>query len=124
MYTVKFEDGSIFNGGDYKNSKWNEIPDKPIVTIAYKLHDKIIKLQGFDSYNHLVERVQFINRPGGKITKLILMAKAQEEVFQIIFDFQKKQTYQKKTKFGQEYMDKATSGWKVGVKGKPKMELG
>lgn len=123
-YKVIFKDNTSFEGGDYKNSKWNEIPEKEIKKLEYKLVEKTLILTGFEAYNHLIERVQFVNKPGGLITKLILMGKHKEEVFQIIFDFQKKKTYKKTTKFGREYMDRATSGWKVGLSGKPKMEIG
>jgi hypothetical protein len=57
IFQVVFKDGTYFSGGtDYKDTKWLEIPDKPIKRIFYKLpNNDYICLDNYDSYLHIVE---------------------------------------------------------------------
>jgi len=57
------------------------------------------------------------------ITKIILMGKYKGEVMQVSYNCKKKKFAQKKTLWGCEYDDKATTGWKTGKVGKPKIRL-
>ena len=59
MYNIIFKDQTIFKGGDISDSKWNDIPDKEIKEIHYFFEDKKIVLSKFQSYNHLIEKVNF-----------------------------------------------------------------
>lgn len=121
MYKIYFTDGTTFEGGDIGNSKWNEMPDKFIKKLEYTLVKKTLVLENFYAYNHIVERVQFVNKEGAKITKLILMGTdALDKVMKITYDFDKQRVYQKLEILGQEYNGKPTTGWKKGVLGKPK----
>ena len=37
LYCIVFRDRTSFNGGDYKNTKWQDIPNKPIRSFFYTL---------------------------------------------------------------------------------------
>ena len=110
MYKVVFEDNTVFIGGEPNDSKWNEMPDKPIKKIEYYLSKIPIVLENFEAYNHIIERVKFINRPGQRITKIILMGKKKSLVYQLIFDLKKKKMFQEKTLYNKQY-----TGWKIGI---------
>ena len=57
LYTVIFEDGTEFIGGDnYTDTKWLELPNKKIKEILYKLPDgDYLYLGGYQKYYHMVE---------------------------------------------------------------------
>ncbi|HSG31995.1 MAG TPA: hypothetical protein VLB82_10670 [Thermodesulfobacteriota bacterium] len=57
LYTVTFTDGTTFEGGkDIYNSKWLDIPDKPIKCLEYSLgDDSTIKMYNKESYLCFVE---------------------------------------------------------------------
>jgi hypothetical protein len=116
MYLVNFITGETFRGGNPNNSKWNEI-NKPIKSIKYKTPINTILLQDYEAYNHIVERVGFIQGSGQLITKVILMVKSGEDVMKLILDVRKNKIYSKLAKFGKEYNNKPTTGWKEGIKG-------
>ena len=56
LYTVIFKDGSNFQGGNFSETKWTEIPNKPIKRIIYNLQtgDNLV-LSGYESYFHMCE---------------------------------------------------------------------
>ncbi len=56
FYTVIFNDGSNFVGGTFQETKWTEIPDKPIKRIIYNLQtgDNLV-LNGYDKYFQMIE---------------------------------------------------------------------
>jgi hypothetical protein len=117
MYKVYFIDGTEFQGGEPQDSKWNEIPDKPIQKLEYQLVKIPVILENFEAYNHIVEKVQFVNKAGNKITKLILMAKKRDKVYQLIYDFEKGKAFKAQTLWGKEYLNNPVTGWKKGVEG-------
>ena len=57
IFSVIFEDGSTFNGGEsYNDTKWMQIPNKKIKTLFYKLPDEnYLCLKDYDLYFHMVE---------------------------------------------------------------------
>jgi len=122
MYKIYFEDNSIFESSSDK-SEWNKMPSKSIVKIEYKFENNTVLLEGFEAYNHVVEKIQFINKQGQYITKIILMGKHNTQVYQIIFDFQHKRAYQKITKENEEYNENKITGWKKGIGNKPIIRL-
>lgn len=116
MYKIIFNDDTEFIGGEYNNSKWNEIPNKPIKKISYNLLNHTIIFEEYEAYNHLVEKIQFIlNNNQTAISKIFLMAKKNNIVYTIIFDLFNKKIYQETYEFGEEYYGKSTSGWKQGI---------
>jgi hypothetical protein len=116
MYKIIFNDDTEFIGGEYNNSKWNEIPNKPIKKISYNLLNHTIIFEEYEAYNHLVEKVQFIlNNNQAAIGKIFLMAKKNNIVYTIIFDLFNKKIYQETYEFGKEYYGGSTSGWKQGI---------
>ena len=122
-YHLMFEDGTEFEGGSPDASKWSEIPLKRIVSLKYVLGEHCIKLYGFEGYNHIVEHIKVVQTGECQITKLILMAKTENRVFRIWFDFQTYKIHQDKVFFGQEYMEKPVSGWKAGYPAIPNIKV-
>lgn len=120
MYKIIFEDSTEFQGGIPINSKWNNMPDKPIQSIEYSLLNKKIILTNYEAYNHLVERATiFLNNEQKEIiAKVILMAKKDNLVYLVIFDFIKNDVYLQNVEFEKEYYNKPTSGWKLGLANK------
>jgi hypothetical protein len=123
MYIVIFEDYTQFIGGDPNNSRWNEMPNKRIRELVYKLGDYSISLSGFSEYNHLVERVSFLNKRTKKISKVIIMGHQNFKVYKFIIDLLKSEVNQEETLFGKEYNNASTTGWKKGIKGVAKVTL-
>lgn len=138
MYTVMFSDGSKFEGGSPNDSLWNEIPDKPIVSVSYALTPFITyRFENYESYCHCVERVQGINKNFKMISKVVIMGKIKGSVHQIIMD-SKGNVYQTVVPYGKEYSSqckivdgkfagwlngRALTGWKTGVENKvPRLE--
>lgn len=121
MYKITFLDGIIFEGGNPENSKWLFSPNKPIQKLEYKFLGSLITLENYEAYNHLVERVAFLQGKGQRITKVILMVKKGNDVMKLIYDLKRGQIYSDVALFGHEYQGKPCSGWKVGIIGrKPK----
>lgn len=59
LFILVLDDQSIYQGGSYVDTKWNEIPkDRKIKRIFYSLPNKdFICLEGYDQYYHMVEAV-------------------------------------------------------------------
>jgi hypothetical protein len=90
MYKVYFDQtNEVFNGGSLQNSKWNLMPDKPIKKLVYQLDDKCVVAENFESYNHLIEHVSFLNKNmPTKISKVSLLLKRKEDCVIITFSQQ------------------------------------
>jgi len=112
-------------GGTIEDSRWNEMPDKPIKSIEYSCLEKTFVLENYLEYNHIVERKQIINKPGEpQITKILLMTRTNENTLIIIFDFIKNTAYPTATEINKEYMNKPVTGWKKGIVGqKPNIKF-
>lgn len=109
MITVYFKDGT-----ELTNIPWNSLPDKPILSLSYKIGDKLIELSGYEMYNHLVEKIAGFGKPP-QTTKLFLMGRACGKTKIVTIDYRKKIITEKITDIGQEYNGQATTGWKNGV---------
>lgn len=72
LFVVIFKDDTKFIGGySYFESKWMEIPFKPIKRIFYKIPTgDYICLSGYDQYFHMVEATKDWMRIGKTIQKL------------------------------------------------------
>ena len=127
LYQVLFsDDNSIYKGGDsYKNTKWNDMPDKPIAQIAFTLPDgNILALRGYNAFNHFIEATQDVYG-SNKFTLRYqyLMGKRGNRVisFRISLFETKDSKYKigditrREYEFGREYNNKPTKGWKKGV---------
>ena len=124
MYKITFEDDTVFDGGTPEDSKWNDIPDKKIQKIDYRLGNMQFYMGGFEKYNHVVEKYQLVNKNMKFISKVILMGCTNERVYQVIFDIRNNKILRTLTKYGKEYMGKNTTGWKKGIQhGKPKIKF-
>jgi len=123
MYKITFIDSSIYIGGSVKDSKWNFMPLKPIKSLEYHIGKQRILLSGYEKYNHLVEHTIMLGI-GQRINRLILMAKKEENVLKIIFDFVKNKIKYDAADFGREYRGQSTTGWKEGIMGeKPQCQI-
>lgn len=73
LFHVVFEDGSSFVGGtSYKETKWLQIPKKPIKRLFYRLpNNDYICLSGYDKYFHMVEAtIDWMRMSRKKVEKL------------------------------------------------------
>jgi len=71
LYTIIFEDSTAYLGGDYNNTKWNDIPNKKIRTIFYFLpNGDSIGLTKYDKYYHMIEVVEDLNGINRGIKKI------------------------------------------------------
>ena len=118
-YKIVHEFGEIFFGGEPDDSKWDLI-EKPIAKVEYKLGVKTLILEGFEAYNHVVERFQIMGQKPGQngICGLILMVKMANQVHKVMFNFRTSKVTQELVEFGKEYRGKPHSGWKKGIIGK------
>ncbi len=135
MYKIKFSDDSEFVGGEPENSLWNEIPkDKTVSSMQYSFLGTGFLLKDFESYNHIVERaVVLLNYagkvypPADRITRIIIMAKWQNRVYEVVYDLKMQKAYQQIEFLGREYKNsegidigpllkvtQATTGWTRG----------
>lgn len=115
MYKIIFEDGSNFEGGTIHDSKWNDMPTNKIKRLEYYLFAKTIILENYEEYNHIIEYSHIMSINQTFVSKIILMGKCSEEIHSIIIDISKKSVSLQKSLIGQEYNNKPTSGWKVGI---------
>jgi hypothetical protein len=114
MYKLRFSDETEFMGGEPENSLWNEIPQgKSIASMQYSFLDKGFLLNGFEAYNHIVERaVVLLNfsgqtyPPAQRITRIIILAKWQNRVYEVIYDIKNQSVYQQAEVIGKENIDK------------------
>ena len=138
MYTVTFSDGTTFQGDTPSDSKWDEIPKKPIKSIVYSLTPFIkYSFSDFDAYNHCVERVRGVNKTFEKITKVVIMGRTKNRIYQIMMD-DSGGVFQLVVADGKEYSPrsrivdgkfagwdngKPLGGWIVGIQdGSPRLE--
>ena len=71
LFTVIFKDLTTYRGGDYSNSGWLDIPNKPIKRIIYQLpNGDSLVLNGYDSYFHMTEAVTDLSGKKRGRTKL------------------------------------------------------
>ena len=64
LFILVFADNSIFQGGDYNKTKWNEIPqNKKIKRIFYSLPNgsDCLCLDGYDTYFNMIECTTDLN---------------------------------------------------------------
>ena len=126
LYRVRFDDGSIFEGGNtYKETKWLEIPDKKIKAISFYLPDgNILTLRNYEEYNHIIEATQDVYKSNKfTIRYQYLMGKKENKVISYrITLFQSQDSRYKigditrrEYEYGKEYNGKATSGWHKGI---------
>lgn len=117
MYKIIFIDDTIFEGGrNLLNSQWNDIPDKPIKQLVYNLFGKTIFLENFESYNHLVERLNVIfgNFPY-PIISVTLMGLTKGKIKKFVFDLIKKELKIIEVIEGREFKGMPSTGWKIGI---------
>jgi len=113
-YLVFFEDGTEWQGGHYSDSKWDKMPDKPIIRIEYSLTKKVLVLEGFEAYGHIVARVDGVNIGFKTIPYVIIMGKWKNNVYQTVYDFQEGKVYTKLVNYGEENQGQKDGSWHKG----------
>lgn len=138
MYKIIFEDNTVFEGSNPQDSKWSEIENKPIKAMEYNLTPFLkYVFTNFESYNHIVEHMNGINSNVKRISKVIVMGRSHNRIYQVMFD-DKGNVYRLVVKNGEEYSPiiklidgkfagwqdgRPTSGWRTGIlKSEPKLE--
>lgn len=62
LFTIIFKDNSNFLGGSLTETKWLDIPNKPIKRIIYNLsNNNNLVLNNYDSYFHMIEATTDLN---------------------------------------------------------------
>lgn len=122
LYEIKFTDGTEFKGGNLKDTKWNQIPDKPIYSLTYYFFGKAITLTEYESYNHIWEKAQNLFNGQEILCDIYLMARTEGQTIVIHFNLIKETTDVSGFSYDKELRGKAVSGWKKGIEnGKPKI---
>lgn len=114
MYTITFEDGTQFKGGNPRDSKWNEIGNKRIKQLAYKFGTQLLVLQDYEAYNHLPYNEAILGM-GSYIPGLFIMGKWGNQIDKFYLNFKNGRIYHSLAIAGQEYQGKAVEGWKRGT---------
>lgn len=72
LFTVIFKNMTKYVGKtNYFDTGWNQIPNKPIKTIFYRLPDgNHLVLSGYDNYFHMLEATMDLNGKNKGITKV------------------------------------------------------
>jgi len=117
MYKITYEDDTTFFGGQPNNSKWNEMPDKKIISIDYQIGNKRLVMKNYDGYNHQIEQAQTFGR-GQFLTKIILMGKEYDRVTKIVFDIKNHTVVREYSVLGREINGGLSTGWKKGIEDK------
>lgn len=121
MYKIIYQDKTTppYIGGEPYDSKWNLMPLSPIQRIEYHLGGKLLMMEGYEAYNHIIERVAILTR-GQRISKIVLMAKKEDDVLKIVFNTTTNELKYDVAEFGKEYNGQPLTGWKQGIiNGKP-----
>lgn len=63
LFQIVFENGEVFNGGDYQNTRWLEIPaDKKIRSLFYLLPTgDYLGMGGYERFYHFIECTEDLN---------------------------------------------------------------
>lgn len=124
FYELKFIDGTNFKGGNLKNTRWNEIPDKAITELAYYFMGRQIRIRGFDAYVNVKFFGKSLNSGSEDFLYAVaLMARKGHAVWRFIFDLQKQSFMRDVVPFGQENEGRPVGGWKIGLNTKPIIEV-
>ena len=132
MYQVIFVDGTKFDGGNYQETKWKAIPNKPIKQINFVMPDgNIFILHDYDEYNHFVEVTTDIyagKRNSQNLGKVILryqylLGRKGDKVVSYRISLYQSETSKYKSgditrrvyEFGKEDNGKPSLGWKRGI---------
>lgn len=115
MYTVYFKDNTTFRGGSLYNTRWKDIPKKPIKRIDFHFGSVTHSLRDCIRYNHLVEAT--LNRTiSGKFINVTEARWAfglfpDGRVKYIRYDLKSKKCDIGITTLGKEFRGQPTSGW-------------
>lgn len=110
MLTVKFTDGEILQGGS-----WNTLPDRPIQAVVLELQGRKIKMQGFEEYNHLQEKVFNVIGGTSGLKAIYLMGRKGVNTKILRLDLSTNKITENITEIEKEYNGRSCTGWKKGT---------
>lgn len=125
LYKIIFADGSKFEGGNIKETKWLNIPNnKKIQNLFFRLpSDDYLTLSGYESYYHFVEATKDVSpvnkNSREKIESINLLGKKKGLVFWYKIDLNNKiGSIEFKIKKEKDKTIQALNpqGWKKGAK--------
>ena len=120
LFQAVFIDGTIFEGGDYQNTKWMEIPNKKIRTLFYLLPTgDYLGLGGFKRIYQYIEILEDLNGPESgkiKIDFICLIIEKEDNYIQYKINHQTAGVEINILKKDSDYIKKLNPiGWKNGV---------
>lgn len=115
MYKIIYSDNTEFMGGDYFNSRWNEIT-KEIKSVDYQFPKKRIFVKNYDEYNHQIEKVSFPFLGQEKIIAIILMVRYDSKLTILRYNLLTNILTVKHTLFTDKYKAPFITGWKKGYR--------
>lgn len=119
MLTVKFTNGEIV-----QDSPWLSMPPEPIQRVKYVFQGKTVMMEGYEAYNHLVERYYALIGEGKGIRAIYLMGMSGKNVDVLSLNVITGHIKQERTLIGQEYNGRPSTGWKSGISvGIPRITL-
>lgn len=110
MLIVKFDNGEIV-----QNTSWLSLPNNPIKRLKYLFNGKIILMENYESYNHLVEKVYNLLGGGTTIRAVYLMGMKNNKVKVIRLNLLDRTIKEEETVFNKEYNGRPSTGWKAGI---------
>lgn len=125
MYKLIFTDGTVESGMS-KNSTWNKLGEgKLIKSMIYQYtFSHQLMLQGYEEYNHLVEKMAIVGQENPVMTKIFVMGRANGNTDIFTIDLKTRQVSKKTVAVGQEYNGQQTTGWKKGLLATPGSDVG
>jgi hypothetical protein len=119
MISVKFTDGELIQG-----MGWLDMPKKPIQRLKYQFNGKTIIMEGYESYNHLVERCYMVLGNQVSIRNIFLLGLKGGSVHGVVLNVNTKTITEYDSTFGKEYNNRPSTGWQIGRDdGNPKTQI-
>lgn len=116
-FIVTYEDNTQFAGDPFK-SEWMKIDStKIIIKFEYVLNNLYIAMEGYKSYNHLIEYIALGNKG---IHKIFLMGRTEGDTEVIVLDIKNNKIYKDFKPCYREYGQQILNGWQEGKLTTPK----
>lgn len=114
-YEILFKDEETYSAKSL-DGMWTIPPQKPIKSLKYFFNDKFLVMEGYEAYNHLIEKIS-IQGSRNMVTQIILMGRNHDSTDLIMFDFKRKKILKETVDIGYEYGKQILNGWREGVVG-------
>ncbi len=115
LYKVYFSDNTVFDGGGVLDTKWNSMPDKPIMAIEHFAFKPTLLIKDYEQYNHLLEWGNLVGTPRNMLLKITVLGIKKDIIDVFCIDYKEKM--QKfSINISKEYLSPYITGWKMGFK--------